>query len=326
MSEESPSTKAVSTLLRRDAADDFLALADTMSRLRRECSWDRAQTVKTLRRYLLEEAHEVLAVVDDLDDDGGSAHRALVEEHRAELGDLLLQVVFQSEIQREAGRFDLGDVCRAITAKLIRRHPHIFEGEQIEGLTPGSQEFWEAMKRRERASSSSSSSSAASSSSPPPSALDGVPRHLPALIRAYRTGEKARGVGFDWPTHDGVLDKIEEELHEVKESIASGSAARIGAEIGDLLYAVTNLARHFEVDAEAALRQTITRFESRFRVVERLLAQEGRTPEQASLDELEERWQQAKRMLAQDTKDSSSATTAKATEDLLDQDVGSGEP
>lgn len=272
---------------RRTIADDVLTLVDTMTRLRRECPWDREQTVKTLRPYLLEEAHEVLDVLDALDDDGGGPRAA---EHREELGDLLLQVVFQSEIQREAGRFDVGDVARAIDDKLKRRHPHIFGGEGIAGTTPGSANFWEAIKRQERAALGKDEVKKSS-------ALDGVPKHLPALLRAYRTGEKARGVGFDWPDHTGVVAKIEEELLEVKEAIASGDKAAIASEIGDLLYAVTNLARHFELDPEASLRQTIGRFEARFRVVEELLAAEGKTPEQTSLDELEARWQEAKRRL-----------------------------
>ncbi len=274
--------------VRRDAADDVLALADTMTRLRHECPWDGAQTVKTLRSYLLEEAHEVLEVLDGLDDDGGGNG---VSEHRDELGDLLLQIVFQSEIQREAGRFDVGDVARAITQKLIRRHPHIFGGAGVEGTKPGSQEFWEAMKRQERAEKGNATTTRKS-------ALDGVPTHLPALLRAYRTGEKARGAGFDWPTHEGVVEKIREELGEIEEAIAGGDKAQISAEIGDLLYAVTNLARHFEIDAEGALRQTISRFEARFRVVEDLLADEGKIPEKTPLEELEAKWQQAKKQLS----------------------------
>lgn len=280
---------------RRDLADDVLALVDTMTRLRRDCPWDREQTVKSLRPYLLEEAHEVLAVLDTLQDDGGDAGDGAVAEHRDELGDLLLQIVFQAEIQREAGRFDVGDVARAIDAKLKRRHPHIFggsaAGKSVEGTTPGSQDFWEAIKRAERAAAGKDVVKKSS-------ALDGVPKHLPALLRAYRTGEKARGAGFDWPDHKGVVDKIEEELAEVKVAIDSGDKAAIESEIGDLLYALTNLARHFEIDPEAALRQTIGRFESRFRIVEELLAAEGKTPEQTPLQELEDRWQEAKRRLA----------------------------
>ncbi len=275
---------------RRSIADDVLALVDTMTRLRRECPWDRTQTVKTLRPYLLEEAHEVLAILVGLDDDGGGDGGA-VDDHREELGDLLLQIVFQAEIQREAGRFDVGDVARAIDAKLRRRHPHIFGGDGVSGTVPGTQGFWEAVKRAERAAKGKDVERRSS-------ALDGVPRHLPALLRAYRTGEKARGAGFDWPDHHGVVDKIEEELGEVKQAIASGDKAAIESEIGDLLYALTNLSRHFEIDPEAALRQTIARFEARFRLVEASLAAEGKTPEQTPLDELEARWQEAKRQLS----------------------------
>lgn len=274
--------------LRRDAADRFLALCDTMTRLRSPdgCPWDREQTLKTLRSYLLEESHEVLDVLDHLDEDGGGPG---VPEHRDELGDLMLQVVFQSEIQREAGRFDIGDVCDAINQKLIRRHPHIFAGAAPEGA-PGSKEGWEAIKRKEREAKGDAGT-------PPRSALDGVPRHLPGLLRAYRTGEKARGAGFDWPSHHGVVDKIKEELGEVEEAIESGDKERISAEIGDLLYAIVNLSRHFEIDAEGAIRSTIARFEERFRLVEQSLHAEGKTPEKESLDELERRWQEAKKLI-----------------------------
>lgn len=274
--------------LDRDAADRFLALCDTMTRLRAPdgCPWDREQTLRTLRSYLLEETHEVLEVLDSLDDDGGGAR---APDHRDELGDLLLQVVFQSEIQREAGRFDVGDVCDAIRTKLIRRHPHVFAVAPQEGV-PDSKGGWEAIKRKEREGKRAAGE-------PPPSALDGVPRHLPALLRAYRTGEKARGAGFDWPTHHGVLHKIKEELGEVERAIDSGNTGRISDEIGDLLYAIVNLARHFEIDPEGAVRSTIGRFEERFRMVEEGLAAEGRTPEQEPLDELERRWQAAKKLI-----------------------------
>ena len=271
--------------LRRDAAEQFLALCDTMTRLRGQngCPWDHEQTLKTLRPYLLEETHEVLEVLDALDEDGGGPR---APEHKEELGDLLLQVVFQTEIQREAGRFDMGDVCAAITDKLIRRHPHIFGLEVPEG-TPGSKEGWEAIKRKERAGKAEKKQSA----------LDGVPKHLPALLRAYRTGEKARGAGFDWPSHHGVVDKIKEELTELEEALGSGDRDRISDELGDLLYALVNLSRHFEIDPEGAVRATIARFEERFRLVEESLAAEGKTPEGEDLDELERRWQAAKRAI-----------------------------
>ncbi|MCC7073955.1 MAG: nucleoside triphosphate pyrophosphohydrolase [Deltaproteobacteria bacterium] len=256
-----------------------------MTRLRGPdgCPWDHEQTLKTLRPYLLEEAHEVLEVLDALDDDGGGPR---VAEHKEELGDLLLQIVFQTEIQREHGRFDIGDVCAAITDKLVRRHPHIFALEVPEG-TPGSKEGWEAIKRKERAAKAQQKQSA----------LDGVPKHLPALLRAYRTGEKARGAGFDWPSHHGVVDKIKEELGELEEALATGDNAKISHELGDLLYALVNLSRHFEIDPEGAVRATIARFEERFRLVEESLAAEGKTPEKEHLDELERRWQAAKRTI-----------------------------
>lgn len=274
--------------IRRDVAEQFLTLCDTMTRLRAEdgCPWDRAQTLQTLRSYLLEETHEVLEVLDALPPDGGGP-RAM--DHRDELGDLMLQIVFQSEIQREAARFDVGDVCAAIHAKLVRRHPHIFGDAAPEG-TPGSKEGWEAIKRKERAEKGGAAGRASS-------ALDGVPRHLPALLRAYRTGEKARGAGFDWPSHHGVVDKIKEELGEVERAILDGKKERIADEIGDLLYAIVNLARHFEIDPEGATRSTIARFEERFRLVEQSLAAEGKTPEKEQLDELERRWQEAKRLI-----------------------------
>jgi tetrapyrrole methylase family protein/MazG family protein len=274
--------------LRRDAADEFMKLCDTMTHLRAEdgCPWDRAQTLHTLRSYLLEETHEVLDVLDSLDESGAGPRQ---DEHREELGDLLLQIVFQSEIQREAGRFDIGDVCAAIRDKLVRRHPHLFGQTAPEGI-PGSKEGWEAIKRKERAAKRLPDEK-------PKSALDGVPKHLPALLRAYRTGEKARGAGFDWPSHHGVVEKIKEELGELEGALAQGDKREIAHEIGDLLYALTNLARHFEIDAEGALRATIGRFEARFRLVEESLAAEGKVPEKESLDELERRWQEAKRKL-----------------------------
>jgi MazG family protein len=276
--------------IRRTSADDLLALLDVMTRLRAPegCPWDREQTLAMLRPYLLEEAHEVLEVLD-----GGADNDAAAQLHRDELGDLLFQIVFQAEIQREQGRFDFGDVARAIHDKLVRRHPHVFGGPGIEGTTPGSAAFWEAMKRQERANRGEQVKASSS--------LDGVPRHLPALLRAHRLGEKARGAGFDWPDHRGVIAKIREELDEIEAAIAAHEAQPTDtthSDIGDLLYAATNLSRHFNIDPEAALRGTMIRFEQRFREVERRLAAIGKTPEQCTLDELEEHWQQAKQVLA----------------------------
>lgn len=264
---------------RREAAEAVLALCDVMARLRADCSWDRAQDLHSLRPYLIEEAHEVLEVLDQLAPDGSGDW----EEHRDELGDLLFQIVFQAEIQREAGRFDVGHVAEAIRAKLVRRHPHVF-GSESGTDTIG----WEAIKAEERAAKGKRHESA----------LDGVPGHLPALLRAYRLGQKANRVGFDWPDWRGVLAKIREELAEIEETLdPEPDRARFEEEVGDLLYAVVNLCRHLEVDPEAALRGTMTRFRARFRLVEESLAAEGKRPEDADLDDLEARWQRAKRAL-----------------------------
>lgn len=265
---------------RRSAAEALLGLCEVMRRLRAEdgCPWDREQDLHTLRPWLLEETHEVLETLDRLEPTGEGAW----QEHRDELGDLLFQIVFQTEIQREAGRFDIGDVADAIREKLIRRHPHVWGNEERQ---PGR---WEAIKAQERAARGER----------PRRSLDGVPLALPALLRAYRLGEKARAVGFDWPDHHGVVAKVKEELAEVEETLAPVDRERFALEIGDLLYAIVNLCRHFEVDPEAALRGTMRRFEERFARVEDGLREEGKAPTEVDLDELEARWQRAKRELA----------------------------
>lgn len=258
----------------------FRALVALMAGLRAPgaCDWDRAQDLHTLRPYLLEEAHEVLDVLDALDADGGGP-RAM--EHKEELGDLLLQIVFQSQIQREHGRFDIADVCDAIHDKLVRRHPHLFGAAE-------EKQDWEAIKRKEREGRGEAEKSA----------LDGVPKELPALLRAFRVGEKAHAVGFDWPDHKGVIAKIEEELAEVKEAVESGEKDRISDEIGDILYALVNLTRHMNVDPEASLRRTIARFESRFRIVEERVRESGKRLEDCPLEELDGHWEAAKKILA----------------------------
>ncbi len=262
------------------AGRSFAALCELMTTLRAPggCDWDRAQDLHTLRPYLLEEAHEVLDVLDAIGAQGAGPR---APEHKEELGDLLLQIVFQSEIQREHGRFDAGDVCDAIRDKLVRRHPHIF-GDAEE------RPDWEAMKRQEREGRGEQNKSA----------LDGVPRELPGLLRALRVGEKAHAVGFDWPDHAGVIAKIEEELLEVKEAIEGGDKTRVSDEIGDLLYAIVNLTRHMNVDPEASLRRTIGRFESRFRIVEQRVRESGKQLEDCPLEELDGHWEAAKKILS----------------------------
>jgi MazG family protein len=248
----------------------FERIVGLMARLRGDggCPWDRVQTLETLRPYLIEEAYEVLEAVDAGD----------VVHHREELGDLLLQVVFHAEIRRREGAFDAADVAHGIADKLVRRHPHVFDHAHA-GDASGALARWEEMKRREKQDRS---------------VIDGVPSELPALLRAQRIGEKAANVGFDWRDPKGPVDKLQEELRELEEAIASKDAAAIEAEIGDILFAVVNVSRHLGVSSENALRGSIGRFAERFHHVERRVRASGRAFADTSLEELEAFWQEAK--------------------------------
>ncbi|MGA0593894.1 nucleoside triphosphate pyrophosphohydrolase [Enterovirga sp. CN4-39] len=241
------------------------------------CAWDIAQSFETIAPYTLEEAYEVADAIarGDLDD------------LRDELGDLLLQVVFHARMAEERGAFDFGGVVEAITAKLIRRHPHVFGNAR--DLAPAEvKRLWDDIKaaeKRERA---------AHHGSKPASILDGVPAALPSLTRADKLTRKAAKVGFEWPDIQGVTAKIEEELAEVREAAALGDKAEIAEEVGDLLFTVANLARHLDVDPEAALAAANRKFERRFRAVEQALAAVGRSPEQSELEEMDRLWDEAK--------------------------------
>lgn len=233
------------------------------------CPWDRAQTLETLKPYLIEEAYEVLESMD---------HPP--REHCEELGDLLFQIVFHAALRRREGAFDIDDVIRAIAGKMVRRHPHVFAGEG--GKTAEELHvLWAQRKAEERREKQSGDR--------PPSALDGVPRAAPALLRAWRLGEKASRVGFDWPDAEGPRRKVLEELEELGAAVAGGDAARMHDELGDLLFAVVNLGRKLELDPEEALRAAIRKFERRFRAVEERLG--GRT---ATAEELDRLWEEAK--------------------------------
>ncbi len=241
------------------------------------CAWDIAQSFETIAPYTLEEAYEVADAIarGDLDD------------LRDELGDLLLQVVFHARMAEERGAFDFGGVVEAITAKLIRRHPHVFGNAR--DLAPAEvKRLWDDIKaaeKRERA---------ARHGSKPASILDGVPAAMPSLTRADKLTRKAAKVGFEWPDIDGVTAKIEEELAEVREAAAMGDKAEIAEEIGDLLFTVANLARHLDVDPEAALAAANRKFERRFKAVEQALSAVGRSPEQSDLEEMDRLWDEAK--------------------------------
>jgi MazG family protein len=255
--------------------EKFQELVEIMARVRAPggCPWDRRQTFDTIKSYLLEEAYEVMDAIDARDWPG-------LEE---ELGDLLLQPVFFAEMAREQGLFSIADSLAAITEKLIRRHPHVFGDAQAE--TP--EEVltrWDEIKRQEKNGAAKAES-----------ILDGVPRALPALVEADKIGRKAAKVGFEWPSVDGVIEKLREETQELQEACARGNQEHIEHEIGDLLFNVVNLARHLKVDPEQALRKMNGRFRERFGYIEREIAAAGGTLEEASLERMEELWQEAKR-------------------------------
>jgi tetrapyrrole methylase family protein / MazG family protein len=253
------------------SAAELQRLVAVMARLRVPggCPWDREQTLKSLRPYLLEETYELLEAID-----GGD-----LDAHREELGDVLLQVVFQARIREEEGAFDLADVARGIAEKMVRRHPHVFAEAKAETSDEVVQ-AWEAIKEAEKSERSS--------------VMDGVPAALPSLARSQKLQLRAARVGFDWTQLDDVLAKIDEELEELHDARARGDAEAIEAELGDLLFSVVNLARHLDVSAEDALRGSARRFERRFREVERRLSATGRTPADASLGELDELWDEVK--------------------------------
>jgi ATP diphosphatase len=251
---------------------DIVQLLAIMRRLREPggCPWDREQTFATIAPYTIEEAYEVASAIADKD------WKALP----GELGDLLLQVVFHARMAEEAGLFDFGDVVEAITAKMIRRHPHVFGGETAKADAEAQKAWWEELKTAERAAKGHAS------------LLDGVASALPALMRAEKLQGRAASVGFDWNNPHTVVDKIAEEAREVVE--AGNDSEQREEEIGDLLFAIANLARHLKVDPEAALRAANAKFTRRFGFIEASLAAQGRQPGQASLPEMEALWQAAK--------------------------------
>lgn len=255
-------------------------LLEVMARLRdpeNGCPWDVEQTFTTIAPYTIEEAYEVADAIKDKD------WPALLDE----LGDLLFQVVFYAQMAREAGRFDFEVIAAGAVTKMIRRHPHVFEDSYI-STAEAQTHAWEAQKSQERDAKAASEGRA-------PGALDGVTRALPALTRAIKLQKRAARVGFDWPTLPPVIDKIEEEISELQHELAVGAVPdRLTDEIGDLLFACVNLARHTNVDPEAALRQGNAKFERRFGRIEALLAEDGRSPTDSNLAEMDTLWNRAK--------------------------------
>ena len=265
---------------------DIARLIEIMAALRTPvtgCPWDLAQDFSTIAPYTLEEAYEVADAIA----------RGDLADLREELGDLLLQVIFHARMAQEKSAFDFGDVVQGITEKLIRRHPHVFGEERKE--TPHAVEgLWERIKAEEK--KERRRKAAADGEPEHDGALAGVPVALPALTRALKLQAKAGKVGFDWNDPRAVLAKIREEADEIEAELdrAERDDAATAGEIGDLLFAVVNLARHLRADPEAVLRQTNRKFERRFAAIERALAAKGKTPADATLGEMEELWNEAK--------------------------------
>ena len=257
-------------------------LHDIMTRLRdpeRGCPWDREQTLESLKPCLLEETHELLAAMDRPEDKAN-----YVEE----LGDVLLQVMFQCVMAEQEGRFSFDDVANAISDKLVHRHPHVFGNVDAKDSATVLRN-WEQIKQMEHKKEARHS------------ALDGVPAALPALLKAQRTQEKAARVGFDWKDADGPMEKVEEEISELKAEIAArksdkpADSDKVKGELGDLVFAVANLARHLKVDAESAAELSTSKFSRRFRAVEAGAKAQGRSLKDMTLAEMDELWNEAKK-------------------------------
>jgi MazG family protein len=267
--------------------DDLVTL---MARLRSPegCPWDREQTYDTLAPMLLEEAYEAFEAVEE-------AREGRPAELRDELGDLLFQIVFYAQVAAERGEFTIGDVTEAIHSKMVRRHPHVFGDAQAEDAAEVLRN-WEAIKAEEKRVAGKDAQAKDSS------LLDGVSRKAPALMEAHQLSTKAARVGFDWQRIEDIFDKLHEEIDELRAAIQSHTESeteadkgRVREELGDLLFAVTNIARHLQVEPEAALKSTNRKFRRRFQFIEEGLKARGRNLDAASLEEMEELWQEAKK-------------------------------
>lgn len=274
----------------RHGIDDLLALMAVLRDPQQGCPWDIKQNWDSIVPHTLEEAYEVADAIE----------RRAFDELPGELGDLLFQVVYYSQFGAEEARFDFHDVVHTLTAKMLHRHPHVFPDGSLASRRTGPAESegrlvadiqrvnerWESLKAEEREAREARS------------VLDDVPRALPALSRAAKLSKRAARVGFDWPDSRGVIAKIREELDEVEEALEAGNHRHACDEVGDLLFAVTNLARTLKADPEQCLRTTNAKFERRFRYIEHALAAKGTTPQEAGLEEMERHWQAAKRQEA----------------------------
>ena len=248
----------------------FASLVELVAFLRSEkgCPWDREQTLDTVRSYLVEETYEVVEAIEERD----------FQKLKEELGDLLFELVFVAQLAKERGEFEISDVISGIVEKMIKRHPHVFGGRRAESPSEVVRN-WNELKKKERN---------------PASLLDGVPNGAPSLLRAYQLTERAARVGFDWRELDEILDKLFEELSELKRAREKGKAKEVEDEVGDLLFVVANIARFLGINPEIALARANRRFEGRFRYLEQKLKEKGIMLEEASLEEMEELWQESK--------------------------------
>ena len=261
-------------------ASELVRLEELVRALRARCPWDREQTHQSLTRYLLEESYEALEAIEELGPDGAG-----YEHLEEELGDVLFQVVFHSVLAAEQGQFALGDVARNVHDKLVGRHPHVF-GDVVAKTPDDVVRNWELIKKQEKGRAS---------------VMDGAPANLPALLYAYKIQRKAASVGFDWQDAGGALDKVREELAELTDALvaeggsaAPGVTAPVRDELGDLLFAVVNVARHVQVDPEAALREATAKFRRRFQAVEALAGERGLGLPGTGLAQLDLLWDEVK--------------------------------
>ncbi|MDZ7682513.1 MAG: nucleoside triphosphate pyrophosphohydrolase [Fodinibius sp.] len=252
----------------REPTKNFADLIQIVKILRKECPWDRKQTHQSIKDNLIEEAYEAVEAIDTED----------FGELKNELGDVLLHVVFHSNMADETDRFTVDDVIYAIQDKLIRRHPHVF-GDQVADDDEQVAENWETIKKQKEGKES---------------ILDGIPKPLPALIRAQRMQEKAANVGFDWPQSQQVWDKLEEELREFKEAVEQENPQKSREEFGDLLFSLVNFGRFYDLNAEDSLRSTNRKFIQRFQYIEQQLDKQEKSISETSLEEMDKHWEEAK--------------------------------
>lgn len=251
----------------KQAIESFERLLDIMDELREKCPWDRKQTFETLRHLTIEETYELADAIIENDTD----------EIKKEVGDLLLHIVFYAKIGSEENAFDIKTVIDSLNEKLIRRHPHIYGDEKVEN-SEQVKENWEQIKLKEGIKST----------------LSGVPKTLPALVKAYRIQDKARGVGFDWDNSQQVWEKVEEEIEELKEEVRNNNKEKIEQEFGDTLFALINYARFIDVNPETALERTNKKFINRFQFIEEKALQQGRSLKDMTLEEMDKIWNEAK--------------------------------